>query len=153
MQPWTSWRDALKREVNWYLKCPVTNGYPNFVAMTFMRDDYHPRLDRPDFIPATQNGMGIISYLKYHAWTGRKNPKLIAIARAMGDYLVKEDLTPDEGKYPRFPALDRHSPQVPAAAGLRVAGGPTLRNPAGQGRDRRLRAGAALQSRRRTNAT
>jgi hypothetical protein len=103
LQPWTSWRDALKREVNWYMKCPVTNGYPNFVTMTFMRDDYHPRLDRPDFIPATQNGMGIISYLKYHAWTGRKNPKLIAIARAMGDYLVKEDLTPNEGKYPRFP--------------------------------------------------
>jgi hypothetical protein len=103
LQPWTSWRDALKREVNWYLKCPATNGYPNFVTMTFMRDDYHPRLDRPDFIPATQNGMGIISYLKYHAWTGRKNPQLIAIARAMGDYLVKESLTPDEGKYPRFP--------------------------------------------------
>jgi hypothetical protein len=45
LQPCTSWRDALKREVNWYLKCPVTNGYPNFVAMTFMRDDYNPRLD------------------------------------------------------------------------------------------------------------
>ena len=100
LKPWTSWRDAINREVNWYLKCPVTNGYPHFVAMTFMRDDYQPRLDRPDFIPATQNGMGIISYLKYHAWTGRKNPKLIAIARAMGDYLVKEDLTPDEANIP-----------------------------------------------------
>ncbi|MCC6823724.1 MAG: hypothetical protein IT579_23625 [Verrucomicrobia subdivision 3 bacterium] len=103
LMPWTSWHDALEREVNWYLKCPVTNGYPNFVVMTFMRDDYQPRLDRPDFIPATQNGMGIISYLKYHAWTGRTNPELITIARAMGDYLVKEALTPDEGKYPRFP--------------------------------------------------
>jgi hypothetical protein len=102
LRPWTTWRDALKREVNWYLKCPVTNGYPNFVTMTFMRDDYNPRLDRPDFIPATQNGMGIISYLKYYEWTGRKNPQLIAMARAMGDYLVKESLTPDEGKYPRF---------------------------------------------------
>ena len=103
LMPWTSWHDALEREVNWYLKCPVTNGYPNFVVMTFMRDDYQPRLDRPDFIPATQNGMGIISYLKYHAWTGRTNPELITIAQAMGDYLVKEALTPDEGKYPRFP--------------------------------------------------
>ena len=103
LQPWTGWRDALKREVDWYLKCPTTNGYPNFVVMTFMRDDYQPRLDRPDFIPATQNGMGIISYLKYYTWTGRKNSNLVAVARAMGDYLVKESLTPDEGKYPRFP--------------------------------------------------
>lgn len=103
LQPWTSWRDALEREVNWYLRCPLTNGYPNFAVMTFMRDDYQPRLDRPDFIPATQNGMGIISYLKYYGWTGSKNQQLITIARAMGDYLVNESLTPDEGKYPRFP--------------------------------------------------
>jgi hypothetical protein len=117
LRPWTSWRDALKREVNWYLKCPSTNGYPNFVTMTFMRDDYNPRLDRSDFIPATQNGMGIISHLKYHAWTGRKNPKLIAVARAMGDYLVKESLTPDEGKYPTFPrstGIRLKFPQPPA---------------------------------------
>ena len=103
LQPWTSWRDALDREVNWYLKCPLTNGYPNFVVMTFMDGSYHPRQDRPDFIPATQNGMGIISYLKYHTWSGRKHPQVLAIARAMGDFLVKENLTPDAGKYPRFP--------------------------------------------------
>ncbi len=64
LQPWTSWRDALDREVNWYLKCPWTNGYPLFVAMTFMDGSYHPRRDRPDCIPAMQNGMGIISYLQ-----------------------------------------------------------------------------------------
>ena len=62
LQPWTSWRDALKREVNWYLKCPVTNGYPNFVAMTFMDGNYHPRKDRPDFIPAMQNKEAIKNY-------------------------------------------------------------------------------------------
>ena len=101
--PWTSWRDALEREVKWYLKCPLTNGYPNFVVMTFMDGSYNPRKDRTDFIPAMQNGMGILSYLKYHAWNGRKNPRVLAIARAMGDFLVKENLTPDEGKYPRFP--------------------------------------------------
>ena len=101
--PWTSWRDALEREVNWYLHCPWTNGYPRFVAMTFMDGGYNPRQDRPDCIPAMQNGMGIISYLKYYAWSGRKNPKLLDIARAMGDFLVKENLTPNEGKYPRFP--------------------------------------------------
>ena len=24
--PWTPWRDAIQREVNWYLNCPVENG-------------------------------------------------------------------------------------------------------------------------------
>jgi len=116
LQPWTSWRDALDREVNWYLKCPWTNGYPRFVVMTFMDGSYNPRRDRPDSIPAMQNGMGIISYLKYYAWSGRNNPKLLDIARSMGDFLVKENLTPDEGKYPRFPRSTGHRfcfPQPP----------------------------------------
>ena len=108
LQPWTSWSDALEREVNWYLKCPWTNGYPRFVVMTFMDGSYHPRQDRPDSIPAMQNGMGIISYLKYYAWSGRKNPRLLDIARSMGDFLVKENLTPDAGKYPRFPRSTGH---------------------------------------------
>src|ERR1039457_5655161 len=108
LQPWTSWSDALDREVNWYLKCPWTNGYPRFVVMTFMDGSYNPRRDRPDSIPAMQNGMGIISYLKYYAWSGRKNPRLLDIARSMGDFLVKENLTPDAGKYPRFPRSTGH---------------------------------------------
>ena len=29
--PWTPWRDAIQREVNWYLNCPVEHGYPRFV--------------------------------------------------------------------------------------------------------------------------
>src|SRR5690349_24061691 len=60
LQPWTAWTDALKREVDWYLKCPVENGYPRFVYMTFMDGNYQPIQNRPSFIPATQNGMGII---------------------------------------------------------------------------------------------
>ena len=103
LQPWTSWRDALTREVNWYFQCPTTNGYPTFVAMTFMDGRYQPNRNRPDCIPAMQNGMGIISYLKYDAWEGRQDPRVLATARAMGDFLEKEDLTPNEGKYPRFP--------------------------------------------------
>ena len=55
-----------------------------------------------DIIPSMQNGMGIISYLKYYTWSGKKNPKILEFARYMGDYLVKESLTPDTGKYPRF---------------------------------------------------
>ncbi len=100
--PWTSWRDALDREMNWYLKCPIEHGYPRFVWMTFMDGDYNPITRHPDFIPATQNGMGIISYLKYYAWTKKQNPRILEFARYMGDYLVKEALTPDTGKYPRF---------------------------------------------------
>ncbi len=102
LQPWTSWTDALKREVDWYLKCPVENGYPRFVYMTFMDGNYQAIQNRPSFIPATQNGMGIISYLKYYHFTGSKDQHLIQMARYMGDYLVKEALTPDEGKYPHF---------------------------------------------------
>ena len=77
LQPWTSWRDALNREVNWYLKCPVENGYPRFVFMTFMDGNYKAIERKPSFIPATQNGMGIVSYLKWHDFTGRTDPRLV----------------------------------------------------------------------------
>ena len=49
--------------------------------MTFMDGDYQPIAKRPDFIPAMQNGMGIISYLKYDAWTKQSNPKTLEFAR------------------------------------------------------------------------
>jgi hypothetical protein len=100
--PWTSWQDALDREMKWYLNCPIESGYPRFVWMTFMDGDYKPIQRQPDFIPATQLGMGIISYLKYFAYTGKQNAKVLAFARYMGDYLVKEALTPNTGKYPLF---------------------------------------------------
>lgn len=120
--PWTSWTDALDREISWYLKCPVENGYPRFVYTTFMDGDYKPIARRTDFIPSMQNGMGIISYLKYYAWSGKKNPKILEFARYMGDYLVKESLTPDSGKYPRFTrstGLREKSPQ-PADCGTQA---------------------------------
>jgi hypothetical protein len=100
--PWTPWVDALEREMNWYLRCPIEHGYPRFVWMTFMDGNYNPIERRPDFIPSMQNGMGIISYLKYYAFKGKQNPKVLAFARLMGDYLIQESLTPDTGKYPRF---------------------------------------------------
>ncbi len=102
LRPWTSWNDALAREVGWYLRCPMDQGYPQFVQMTFMDGNYRPIASRPSFIPAMQNGMGIISYLKYFDATGQKDPRLLQMARSMGDYLVKEALTPDTGLYPRF---------------------------------------------------
>ncbi len=100
--PWTSYADALEREMGWYAKCPLEHGYPRFVFMTFMDGDYQPIVRKPSFIPATQNGMGIISYLKWYHYRHEREPQVLAFARAMGDYLVNESLTPEEGKYPRF---------------------------------------------------
>src|SRR5271169_6479822 len=92
--PWTSWADALDREMRWYQKCPIEHGYPRFVYLTFMDGDYKPVARRPDSIPAMQNGMGIISYLKYFEWKNKSVPEVLKLARSMGDYLVKESLTP-----------------------------------------------------------
>ncbi len=99
--PWTAWDDALQREMQWYLKCPVNeHGYPVFVYATFMDGNYE--VPRMDTIPCTQNGLGILSYLKYWEYTGKQDPRLIAWAKTMGDYLVKETLTPNRGPYARF---------------------------------------------------
>jgi hypothetical protein len=51
LQPWSSWRDILAREVEWYLKSPVEHGYPRFVTMTFMDGDYRPIEKRPPLSP------------------------------------------------------------------------------------------------------
>ncbi|MBI5090853.1 MAG: hypothetical protein HZB26_00235 [Candidatus Hydrogenedentes bacterium] len=99
--PWTSWDDAIQREMDFYLKCPVdSHGYPIFVFTTFMNDDYTPY--KTDHIPATLDGMGILSYLKYYDYIDKSNPKVLEWAKKMGDYLVKETLTADEGAYPKF---------------------------------------------------
>jgi glycerophosphoryl diester phosphodiesterase len=101
LAPWTTWNDALEREMDWYLKAPLNDhGYPSYVYITFMDEDYQSY--RNDCIPATQNGMGIISYLKYWEYKGKSNPKVLAVARKMGDYLVKEANTANDGAYPKF---------------------------------------------------
>lgn len=102
LQPWTGWGDSIDREMEWYHKCPVEHGYPSYIWMTFMDGDYHPIERRRDTIPSMQNGMGIISYLKYYHYKHDRPAWVLGHARAMGDYLVKEAVTPDEGKYPRF---------------------------------------------------
>lgn len=99
--PWTSWHDAIDREMNWYLNCPLDpHGYPIFVFTTFMDGEYKPY--KPEVIPCTQDGMGILSYLKYYEYTGKSNQKVMRWAVKMGDYLCKETLTSDEGAYPKF---------------------------------------------------
>jgi glycerophosphoryl diester phosphodiesterase len=46
--------------------------------------------------------MGIISYLKYWEYKGKSDSKVLEVAKKMGDYLVKETNTANEGAYPSF---------------------------------------------------
>lgn len=114
--PWISWRTALDREMRFYEDAPTDHGYPIFVTTTFIDGEWKPIAERSDTIPATQNGMGIISYLKYGELRGGHHPRTLAIARLMGDYLLKENLTPDSGKYPRFPHSTGRRDQFPQPA-------------------------------------
>jgi hypothetical protein len=100
--PWTSWSHALELEIGFYAGCPRDRGYPRFGYVTFLDRDWIPHPNRTDTIPATQIGMGIQSYLKYAAWAPDAAARSLSTARALGDYLINESLTPDEGKYPSF---------------------------------------------------
>jgi hypothetical protein len=116
LEPWTDWREALALEMNFYRTCPTDHGYPRFVCETFLDADWNPNQLRSDIIPATQNGTGILSYLKYYDLTGRQDDWLLETAMRMGDYLVGETLTPDEGAYPRFTRSTGLRQQFPLAA-------------------------------------
>jgi hypothetical protein len=116
LRPWAPWNDALDREMNFYQRCPADRGYPRFVLATFLDGDWNPIPDRTDSIPATQNGMGILSYLKFHELRGGGDAQYLRTARAMGDYLVKETLTPDTGPYPRFTRSTGKRDQFPLSA-------------------------------------
>jgi len=100
--PWISWNSALDREMRFYEEAPSEHGYPIFVTNTFLDGNWEALKGRNDTIPAMQDGMGIISYLKFYELRGKRNAKTLELARAMGDYLIREDLTPESGKYPRF---------------------------------------------------
>jgi hypothetical protein len=114
--PWTSWTDALDREMRFYKECPVDHGYPRFVTETFLQADWTPDPARHDTIPATQNGMGIISYLKLRAWRPAHEAHYLDTARAMGDFLLRETLTPDFAAYPHFTRSTGMRGQFPLAA-------------------------------------
>jgi hypothetical protein len=116
LAPWTSWADALDREMDFYQQCPIDRGYPRFVYATFLDSDWTPVPDRTDAIPATQNGMGILSYLKFHELRGKRDLRYLKTACLMGDYLVKETLTPGSGKYPAFTRSTGKRDQFPQPA-------------------------------------
>jgi hypothetical protein len=115
LQPWTSWNEALDLEMDFYQRCPADHGYPRFVLATFLDGGWTPMAGRTDTIPATQNGMGIVSYLKFHELRGRQNPGFLRTARSMGDYLVRESLTPGSGRYPAFTRSTGQRDQFPLA--------------------------------------
>jgi hypothetical protein len=114
--PWTSWTAALEREMNFYQQCPLTHGYPRFACETFLSADWTPSTERTDIIPSTQNGMGILSYLKFHGMRGEQQPAWLATARLMGNYLLEQALTPDTGKYPAFTRSTGKRAQFPQPA-------------------------------------
>ena len=114
--PWIDWPTALERELSFYRQAPQDHGYPRFVTETFLEADWTPDPARHDTIPATQNGMGIISYLKLYARADAHAASELAIARAMGDYLLRESLTPEGGSYPRFTRSSGTRGQFPLAA-------------------------------------
>jgi hypothetical protein len=116
LRPWAPWNDVLDREMNFYQQCPAERGYPRFVLATFLDGDWTPIPDRTDSIPATQNGMGILSYLKYFELRGKRGAEYLKTAQAMGDYLVKETLTPDSGPYPNFTRSTGKRDQFPQPA-------------------------------------
>jgi hypothetical protein len=112
--PWISWSTALEREMRFYQRCPSAHGYPLFVTETFLDGSWSPDPKRRDTIPATQNGLGIVSYLKMYARTHER--AYLETARAMGDYLTRETLTPDGGRYPRFTRSTGTRGEFPLAA-------------------------------------
>jgi hypothetical protein len=114
--PWTSWSAALDLAMNFYQQCPSDHGYPRFACETFLDGNWGATSSRTDTIPATQNGMGILSYLKFHQLRGEQQPAWLATARAMGDYLLNEALTPDLGQYPAFTRSTGRRGQFPLAA-------------------------------------
>jgi len=60
--------------------------------------------------------MGILSYLKFHELRGKQDPWFLQTARAMGDYLVKETLTPNSGQYPAFTRSTGQRDRLPLPA-------------------------------------
>jgi hypothetical protein len=116
LMPWTSWTAALDREMNFYQQCPLTHGYPRFACETFLDAAWTPSAERTDIIPATQNGMGILSYLKFYGLRGEQQTAWLVTARLMGDYLLEQALTPDSGKYPAFTRSTGKRAQFPQPA-------------------------------------
>lgn len=114
LEPWAPLGEVLERQMNWYLESPLDHGYPGFATLTFQDANRQP--SRPDSIPAMQNAMGILSYVKYYRYKGRTNARVLEFASGQADYLIDQALTLDSGKWPRFArstGVGRAFPQAP----------------------------------------
>lgn len=103
LKPWTSWRDALSKEMAWYRSCPKEGKYTRSVSVTFMDGSYHRVLARKDSIPAMQCATGIISYLAYDRWTHGRQPWLVDRASEYAAYILQDAHTPSDAEWPSFP--------------------------------------------------
>jgi len=110
--PWTNWEDAMKREMNWYYKAPIGKpGFPVYFYTTFLDSAY--KAYKTDFIPCTQLGMGIISYLKYWEFSGRKDSLSLNYATQMGVVLADLSTTDNAGFYANFPRSTGDNSEMP----------------------------------------
>ena len=154
LMPWTSWNAALDREMNFYQQCPLDHGYPRFVCETFLDGDWTPEPGSHRYHSGDSewHGHPFVSQILRTARQAASRPGSTPRAR-MGDYLVKGGAHAGRGQISALHALDRQPRAVPAARGLRLARRSSLRDRAGQGRHRRLRAGAAVRGERRAQVS
>jgi len=114
LQPWTTWEDAMKKEMNWYFHAPIGKpGYPVYFYSTFIGDDYLPY--KNEIIPCTQLGMGIISYLKYWEYAGKSDSLPLKYAEQMGVFLSEMACTSNVGSYFNFPRSTGNHDTIPLA--------------------------------------
>jgi hypothetical protein len=112
LSPQITWEQAMKTEMNWYYHCPIgKSGYPVYFYSTFLDEIYQPY--KNEIIPCTQLGMGILSYLKYWEYTGKKDSLAYKYAVWMGQFLAKEASTTNTGLYPEFPRSTGNHEQLP----------------------------------------
>ena len=112
--PWTSWEDAMKREMNWYFKAPIGKPrFPVYFYSTFLDSAYQAY--KTDFIPCTQLGMGILSYLKYWEYSGKNDSLPLKYATQMGVVLADYSTTSNAGVYADFPRSTGNNEDFPLA--------------------------------------
>ena len=102
--------------MNFYQQCPFDHGYPRFACETFLDAelDSERGAHRHHSRDPKWHGNHFVSQISRHA--RQQQPAWLATARLLGDYLVKEVLTPDTGKYPAFTRSTGRRAQFPQPA-------------------------------------
>jgi hypothetical protein len=113
LRPWTPLEDALRREIEWYHRCPDLKGYPSHVILTFMDGNFKQVRNRRDSIPAMQCATGILSYLEYDRFTRGAYPWLIKRATQFANYIIRDANTGPSAAWPMFPRSTGVAAAVP----------------------------------------